>query len=519
MRLTGPAGEQASLSPSPAAPAQGVSSAATAASPQPAAAGSGASGVSAAGATTAAGNPRAGKPGRPYLYEVDLVRIVTALCVVGVHAAAFTVLYNHTPLGQDLQNGVVIALHYTRSVFLSITAFVLTYGYAHRRYSLKKFWWRRGLGVLLPYIAFSFFYVWFSTPHHPFGSWLSAAALHTLKGDASYQLYYILLSIEFYILMPVFLWLMAKVERFPWKLLIGSFLIEMALMYLNYHYLQASAFSHTNLGRWLNDYGWRLLPFYIFYMVLGYLAATYLVQVRTFLLRHGWWVVAVISLALASVWLRYLYALRVEHYSVGYATSVFQPSMVFYSGAVALFLYWVGCRWALRGPDHVRPDGEKPRGARVVAVLSDAAFGIYLIHAFILDRVLQHVGPNLPQSWPGGVRALTVWALAAGGAAAISSLMLFIPGLSRLVGRQCAWPQAVVWLRRASRAVWRAPRALFAKPDGDDDAPTRPQAGPDERDQPRQTGHAGHAGHVGHTAPTQTTAGSHPTAVRKRPTP
>jgi len=385
-----------------------------------------------------------GKSGRPYLHEIDMVRVITALSVVAVHTTAFTIGYNATHLGQDLQNGVVAVLHFTREVFLVISAFVLTYTYAKRpSFSTGRFWKKRGLGVLLPYIVFSFFYVGISTPLHPWGGWFQAAFWHTLRGDASYQLYYILLSVELYIFLPALLWILYKVERWPWRVLGVCFVVQLAMMYFNFHYISNGVYVRTGWGGWINKYGWRVLPFYEFYIVLGAFGALYLRQVHAWVRSHGRWILAGFLAGLALLWARYGWDVWVDHSSPAYANSVFQPVMVLFSLAVAVGLFWIGCRWAYaRAP-------KKPRGAFIWGLLADAAFGIYLIHAYSLNLTLQHVGPNLPGWLPSPIRVFIVWFIAAGSAAAISSLALYIPGLARLVGR----PARPTWLSDAGEAL------------------------------------------------------------------
>ncbi len=93
-----------------------------------------------------------------HLYEVDVIRAVTALCVVGVHVVAFALLGTTGPVGELVQYGVKSSLHFTREIFLSISAFVLVMVYGKRALSAKTFWKKRGIGVLFPYIAWSFFY-------------------------------------------------------------------------------------------------------------------------------------------------------------------------------------------------------------------------------------------------------------------------------------------------------------------------------------------------------------------------
>ena len=110
---------------------------------------------------------------RAHLHEIDLTRAVTALSVIGVHVAAYTLVLAMTPLASQLQNAAIDALHFTREIFLAITAFVLTYSYANKPFSAKAFWRKRGLGVLLPYVVWSLFYEIFVRQPLPPSSWAS----------------------------------------------------------------------------------------------------------------------------------------------------------------------------------------------------------------------------------------------------------------------------------------------------------------------------------------------------------
>src|SRR6185437_6812035 len=163
-----------------------------------------------------AGGVQVTRKSRIYLHEIDMVRVVTALSVIAVHAVAFTVVFNTTNLGVNLQNGVVSALHFTREVFLVLTAFVMVHNYTKRPLKLSTFWRKRGLGVVVPYIVWSLFYVWFNVERHPFDAWVHTALIDILIGNASYQLYYILLTIEFYIVLPLLLWFVLRYKKYPW---------------------------------------------------------------------------------------------------------------------------------------------------------------------------------------------------------------------------------------------------------------------------------------------------------------
>ena len=121
---------------------------------------------------------------------------------------------------------------------------------------------------------------------------------------------------------------------------------------------------------------------------------------------------------------------RVYQEPMDYASSVLQPIMVFYSLSVILCACWLASRWA----SHLDQEGY-PKGYRIWHVLSDASFGVYLIHALILTALLRWVVPAMPAVWPVAVRVFLTWSMVAGGATLMSVILLHIPVLSRLVGR------------------------------------------------------------------------------------
>ncbi len=372
---------------------------------------------------------------RNFLHEIDMVRVVTALSVVAVHVTAFTVFFNTTQFGSEVQNAAVSALHFTREVFLSLTALVMVHNYTKRPLKLGTFWRKRGLGVVVPYIIWSLIYVYVNVPHDPVGNWVHTALADILSGNASYQLYYILLTIEFYLALPLLLWFVIRYRHRPWRVLGISAALQLALMYFDFNYILTGPLASTHFGQWMNEYQWRMLPEYQFYVMIGAYAALYLDELRAFVMRHSMLVVFGLGAGIATLWGRYAIALNVQHASMGYATHVFQPVMVFYSLTAILFLYWLGCEWAT----HRSADG-LPYGRRFVTLLSDCSFGIYLIHAFVLNDVLTYVVPRLLLGWPVAIRVFSVWFIVASITTAICAVLLYTPGFSRLIGRPSLLP-------------------------------------------------------------------------------
>lgn len=368
---------------------------------------------------------------RPHIYELDPLRACTALGVVAVHAIYYTAFLNSSEIGYQMQNAVVVTFHFTREVFIFVTAFALVYVYNGRAISARQFWKKRAQGVLLPYAVWSIIYVLINSKSLTPGEFVRNSIVGILTGNASYQLYYILLTMQFYLIFPLFLPFIQKCARHPWITLAISFVLQFLLFAIDYATLQR---SNQPFWQVVSDYQNRFLLIYQFYFMLGGLSALYFQQVRAFLLRYGNLILGAFLLTLAALEMHFILQVRVYHEGIGYASSVLQPIMIFYSAAVIFFALWVACRWGNKSETR-----ERPRGYRFWHALSDASFGVYLIHALVLTLLLKWLVPVLPVSWFEPARVFLIWFLAAGGALTISLLLMRIPFASRLVGRSVPW--------------------------------------------------------------------------------
>ena len=230
---------------------------------------------------------------RTHLYDIDVVRTLTAICVVGVHVGAHTLFLATTPQEWLLQSGVLNALHFTREIFVAITSFVLVYAYANRPFSVRTFAKKRAIGVLLPYVAWTIFYdmVQRTLGYHRCGG-PCTCSVDLLNGTASFQLYYILSDSRILSDIPWFLGWIQRVGRHPWQLLGVSFALQLFLMTVEYWYILVPPFVNTSIGHYIFVNQDRYLPLYQFYVVLGGVTALYIKDVRAFLLRYGGWTIA-----------------------------------------------------------------------------------------------------------------------------------------------------------------------------------------------------------------------------------
>lgn len=425
--------------------------------------------------------------GRPYLHELDRLRVTTALSVIAVHVFGMTTFLDTTPFALEAQNAFVSVFHFTREVFMFVTAFALVYVYYGRQFSWGHFWKRRGMGVLLPYTFWTVVYFWvndyFLSTERPDSPLLIAQKLawDLVTGNASYQLYYILLTIQFYLFFPIFLWFLRRVERHPWPVLGISFILEVGILYALQSNLQARLLPGS-VAAWVDQFKDSFVLIYQFFFVLGGMVALHLDNVRAFLLRHGRWVAGSMAAALVALGIHYVVATRIQHESVATAAGVLQPIMAFYGTIVIFFFYWVAYRQVSRATRR-----QSVRGQRIWHSVSDTAFGLYLVHPLILSPLMGLVMLAF-MSWPPVVLLVLLWALAAAGSIAFSLLLLRIPVLSRLVGRErktsrqpsLEGKSAIKSLRglgdklAGSLLIWRAMKPAPVLPDEADTDTTLP---------------------------------------------
>jgi peptidoglycan/LPS O-acetylase OafA/YrhL len=164
-----------------------------------------------------------GARSRPHIVAFDMIRLIIMVFVVGVHTLAFAGGQVTVALG-----AVTTVFHTSRELFLMLTALVLTYNYGRRnRLNWVRFWQRRYWLVVPAYVTWSaIYYAFDGSGRGPFPS----AFLHDLQtADARYHLYFLLVSMQIYLLFPVFRWVLRKTEGHHVWLLAAALAYQLAL--------------------------------------------------------------------------------------------------------------------------------------------------------------------------------------------------------------------------------------------------------------------------------------------------
>lgn len=320
-------------------------------------------------------SPPPSSPGR-HLYPVDLVRVVTFACVIGVHAISTTNPLDSVPAG-----GAVILLHFTREAFFVLTAFVLTHRHRAAPPDPLRFWGRRLRLVGVPYLLWSAVYTGLGLLATPLPAGAAGAGfLHALvTGTAWYHLYFLLVTMQFYLVFPLFRWLLRVTRRHHVALLAASAAVQAGTDLL----LHGPAATGATAA--VAPYATSLLPSYQFFLVLGGVVALHLEEVEGWIRRH------LVLVALAPI----PTGLAVEatyHWSVvhgasaQFAADVFQPVLVPWSVAVVAACFALGTVWTDRR-------GRWP-GSRLVEAGAARSFGVFLVHPAVLW--LLTTGPDAP---------------------------------------------------------------------------------------------------------------------------
>jgi peptidoglycan/LPS O-acetylase OafA/YrhL len=360
--------------------------------------------------TEARPSPRTG-----HLRQVDLVRVLTFGAVIAVHsvAAAFA---PESVAG----NALLACLHFTREGFFALSGFVLVHAARGRTMRSLSFWRRRLPPVVLPFLAWSVLYLLL---HALLGTGTLPSPRQfvgvLLAGSAEYHLYFLLVTLQVYLVLPALLVLLHRTRGFHALLLAASLLVQVGVaLFVQY------GTPVSWIGRFYAAHAYELLVSYQFWVLLGALAAVHLEQLARVVDRFArpMLLAAVAVLAAGQVG----YHVLVGRGTVpSVASSVFQPLLIPLFAATIVGLYVVGARWAAT----VAPAPDQPV-PRLIVAASQASFGIYLVHPAVLDLL----APVLV-GWPAALAAAALWASAVVVSAVFVAVVRRTPLSLALAGR------------------------------------------------------------------------------------
>jgi peptidoglycan/LPS O-acetylase OafA/YrhL len=308
-------------------------------------------------------------PTKPHLDSVDVVRVLSVALVIAVHVVS------QQPGGIGLVNGAaLIVMHVSRQVFFMVTTFVLVYTYRdHPPRHWSAFWRRRYLLVGVPYLVWSA--VYFIADGHrlwPIGPALLGFAHDVAEGTARYHLYFLLVTMQVYLVFPLLLGLLRAARRRTWWLVAASLVYELAVYAVIEHKPPLGV-----LNGWVRNPN-PFLPTYLGFVIIGGVAACHTDGLLAWTRARARWIYLGTGLAAAAGVAVLLVEVLVVGQPAWAVSSVFQPVVVIESLAIAWTYLAAGLAWQHRGA----------RKGRLVRTAADASFGVYLAHPLLLQGLL-----------------------------------------------------------------------------------------------------------------------------------
>jgi peptidoglycan/LPS O-acetylase OafA/YrhL len=345
----------------------------------------------------------AGDDGR-YLGHVDSYRVIACTAVIVQHSLLWIV-----PAGLIVPWAFVMLLHFSRTAFFFMTAFLLAYSQRTRPRSTGSFWKRRFIQLGVPYLIWTGIYWVFTLwqEHWPMGAAYSDLWRDLLYGY--YQLYFCIVLFQLYLVFPfVYRWLVARQHHL--RIMTISLVVALVLATI-LHWPGAfgpvghAAFWLAPKWPWARD-----ILTYQEQVIAGILVALHVEKLPAFIERWGRWVVAggAALLVVATMW--YLIAVWTGS-QTGRASDLYQPvAFLWFTGAVAALECW-SWRWYARTSRLARS-----RKWLSATNLSNLTGGIFFCQAIFLNlfrSALDSTGLRQDLGWAGSVAVLFVLTIVA----------------------------------------------------------------------------------------------------------
>ncbi|HAG00006.1 acyltransferase [Paenibacillus lactis] len=314
---------------------------------------------------------------RERLPELQLVRAFAIIGVLSVHSTSYAVSAMKESQYFFLYNFMNIFMKYGTPTFIFLSSLVLFYNYYSQpmtRQRIGGFYKKRLLYIIIPYTLFSIFYFgllhFLYYPDRSLADTVESFFTKLVTGKAYTHLYFVFISIQFYVLFPLAWWLFKKVPQLTkWAIPIGL-AIQWAFVFLNKYYWQV-----PNKGSWALTY--------IAYFMLGAFYGIYYPKLKAWLVvsrsnatpvRTVSWILLWLSWAACGLGHVYIYYTN-RLYGTAYNSTLYELmwNAHTYLGAIVLLQLASIVYRTFKG-------GLTPALERLGAV----SFGIYLIHPFFL---------------------------------------------------------------------------------------------------------------------------------------
>ncbi|GAB3764539.1 acyltransferase [Microlunatus parietis] len=346
------------------------------------------------------------------------MRVIVFTFVISAHVVTYTLDQEELPVA-----AWGLTVHFARYAFVFVSALVLCHGYQDRNLSACRFWRRRLAAVVPPYVLWTLIYYGIDTAQYGWPGlvpWLQLLLLHLVWGTEWYHLYFLLVAIQLYLVLPALRWMTDQ-----WPAAHGLMIGIAAVIQLGY--MTLINLVPAPAGPWVIiwEHAEKSLPLYALFAVGGAVAARHLDQLETGLLRHWRLLVPIGVLSLLGTLVAF--NLRAAGTATWSAAAASFPSVLPWAVAATLICLLASTAWTRH---HATPRGIN----HIVRAGARRAFGVFLIHPLLLWIIV--ITPSPLDQLPGTLsRVLIIFILTITGSLAVVELLLHTSLSKPLLGR------------------------------------------------------------------------------------
>lgn len=324
---------------------------------------------------------------------LEYIRGISMLGVVGIHTGAYSL--SNPNVNIHLFALLEIITRFSVPIFFFVSAFGL---FLNQNLTGKLNYWsfmtRRARTVLIPYIIWSLLYMAHYTLLNRDASIWNPPLLYEylLFGLASCQLYFLVILLWFYALMPVWRLMVRYIIEHPLRNLSIILLLQIIFNFYSSYLLKVdtSSFYLNKLLSYRLNY-WVL--HYLFIFLFGAVCAVQYAAFEQTINRYQQQIKSFFYITLAGMLSFYYYLLYGSHYTPEQAVNTahqLSPIGVLYTLATTLFLFMTFNK------------SQMPRAVTIVlASLGKHSYLVYLVHPLIMYYLTNYLsGHNIIMSAP-----------------------------------------------------------------------------------------------------------------------
>ncbi|GGG11408.1 acyltransferase [Paenibacillus abyssi] len=312
-----------------------------------------------------------------HLNEVNLVRALAIVGVLMVHSTSSAVGQTIGTPYLPFYNFLNIFFKFGTPTFIFLSSFVLFYNYYHRPFSKEtiiRFYKNRLLYILVPYVMFSGIYFTLKN----YSSMLVDAKSYTLNrfldqlmwGDAHDHLYFVFISIQFYLMFPFLLYFFQKAGWARRYAVLLGFALQWGFIFLNRDYFQIVQKGSISFS-------------YMAYFFLGVFLGIYFEKIKDWIIIRKENMLSLKGVVWISLWGLWIVAAFL-YVSLWYETRAngtwrqnlyYESYWNFHTFLSAIILFQLAFVIYRHAPKLI---------VRAMLHLASVSFGIYLFHPIVL---------------------------------------------------------------------------------------------------------------------------------------